>query len=72
MRYLVSMKPHVEVESTREFQLPGACIVCGGDLAVRIGPGTARSLCLSCHWMSRPQLRRDDDGVEVVHPAALA
>ncbi len=55
--------------SDRDFQLPGGCLLCGGDLHVRVGAGTARSYCPRCRWLSRPHLRREDGAVHVVHPA---
>lgn len=53
----------------REFSLEGGCILCGGDLEVRITAGGACSLCRSCRWISRPHMRRGEDGVHVMHPA---
>jgi hypothetical protein len=52
-----------------EFSLPGGCILCGGDLDVRVTASGARSVCKSCRWISRPHMRRGEDGVEVIHPA---
>jgi hypothetical protein len=54
-----------------DFSLEGGCILCGGDLQVRVTPGGARTVCMSCRWISRPHMRREDDGVHVVHPAGL-
>jgi hypothetical protein len=51
--------------------MEGACLLCGGDLQVRVGPGGARTFCRSCRWLSRPHMRRGEDGVQVIHPAAL-
>jgi hypothetical protein len=56
---------------TRDFQIPGGCILCGGDLEVRMGPTGARSFCAACRWLSRPHMRRGEEGVEVIHPAGL-
>jgi hypothetical protein len=55
----------------RDFSLEGGCILCGGDLAVRVSPGRARTVCKSCRWISRPHMSREEDGVHVVHPAGL-
>jgi hypothetical protein len=60
-----------DVAPSKDFSLEGACILCGGDLAVRLTPGRARTVCKACRWISRPHLHREDDGVHVVHPAGL-
>jgi predicted RNA-binding Zn-ribbon protein involved in translation (DUF1610 family) len=73
MRYLNAMKPEtdttLDLEETRDFELPGGCILCGGDLAVRMTEGQAASYCPSCRWVSRPHMRREDGHVYVTHPA---
>ena len=56
---------------TRDFSIPGGCILCGGDLEVRMGPAGAHSFCGACRWLSRPHLRKGEEGVEVTHPAGL-
>lgn len=56
-------------EGFRDLDLPGGCILCGGDLAVRIGEAGAASFCPSCRWISRPHMRRHGGGVQVIHPA---
>ncbi len=56
---------------SRDFSLEGGCILCGGDLAVRLTPGRARTVCKACRWISRPSMRHAEDGVQVVHPAGL-
>ena len=77
MRYLVIMKAEREVTTEtaagefRDIELPGGCILCGGDLTVRITVGgAAASYCERCRWISRPHMHRQQDGVHVVHPAA--
>ncbi len=60
-----------ETADTRDFSLEGGCILCGGDLVVRVSPGRARTVCKACRWISRPHMRREEDGVHVVHPAGL-
>ncbi|HEY6097808.1 MAG TPA: hypothetical protein VIW03_00165 [Anaeromyxobacter sp.] len=59
----------IEADGGREFSLPGGCILCGGDLEVRLSAGTARTVCRACRWISRPHLRRGEHGVDVIHPA---
>ncbi len=56
---------------SKDFSLEGGCILCGGVLAVRLTPGRARTVCKACRWISQPHMRREDDGVHVVHPAGL-
>ena len=47
-------------------------MLCGGDLAVRVGAGTARTYCPSCRWISSPILRREDGEVQMIHPGGVA
>ena len=63
-------KETVESEGRRDFSLEGGCILCGGDLEVRITAGTTRTFCRTCRWISRPHMVRGEEGVHVVHPAA--
>ena len=58
-------------ETTRDLDLPGGCILCGGDLSIRITAGGARSVCSTCRWISRPHMKREDGAVHVIHPAGL-
>lgn len=60
-----------DASESKDFSLEGGCILCGGDLAVRVSPGRARTFCKSCRWISRPHMAREEDGVHVVHPAGL-
>lgn len=57
------------LDSARDIQIPEGCILCGGDLAVRVTPEGAGSVCLSCRWISHPHMTREDGTVHVVHPA---
>ncbi len=56
-------------EDLRDLRLPNGCILCGGDLEVRISGAIARSVCTACRWISRPHMQRHGDGIHVVHPA---
>jgi hypothetical protein len=56
---------------SRDFSLAEGCILCGGELRVRVTPGGARSVCIACRWISRPHMRREGDGIHVLHPAGL-
>lgn len=54
----------------RDLRLPNGCILCGGELVLRLTAGGASSVCQRCRWISRPHMHREEDGVHVVHPAA--
>ncbi len=58
-----------ETAPTQDLRLPNGCILCGGDLEVRVSAGVARSVCRDCRWFSRPHMQRHEDGIHVVHPA---
>jgi len=62
---------HGHAIETKDFSLEGGCILCGGDLQVRVTAEGARTLCMSCRWISRPHMRKSGDGVHVIHPAGL-
>jgi hypothetical protein len=51
-----------------EMRFEGGCLVCGGDLEVRLVAGRAGSYCRTCHWISRPRLERHDGQVSLAHP----
>ncbi len=53
---------------SEDMTLPGACATCGGDLVVRVAPGTSAGYCHSCHSISRPLLRFVRGAVQVAHP----
>ncbi len=57
-------------EERQDVDIPGGCILCGGDLAVRFTTAGAVSFCPSCRWISHPRVRREDGSVYMMHPAA--
>jgi hypothetical protein len=61
----------IETTDNRDFSLEEGCLLCGGDLAVRLTAGGARTYCGACRWISRPHMRREGDGLHVLHPAGL-
>jgi hypothetical protein len=62
--------PAEVANNSHDLSIPAGCIVCGGDLDVRISaPGVATSICTRCHWISRPQMHRHEDSLHFVHPA---
>jgi hypothetical protein len=44
---------------------PEACLACGGPLAARLSPATARGVCLACHVVTTLALARVADGFQV-------
>ncbi len=54
----------------KDIRIENGCILCGGDLALRITHGAARTYCAHCGWISKPHLRREGQSVHVIHPAA--
>jgi hypothetical protein len=64
-----SATPAPETVTVQDLRLPNGCILCGGDLDVRVSDGVARSVCRECRWFSRPHMQRHEDGIHVVHPA---
>lgn len=59
----------LEPERARDITIPGGCLLCGGDLAVRVDDGDAASYCPACRWISRPHLKRVEGSIHVIHPA---
>jgi hypothetical protein len=58
-------------QEVRDIELDHGCILCGGQLELRLSPAGAATYCRSCRWISRPQMQRDEQGrVHVIHPAA--
>ena len=60
-------EPRTPETETSEVRLPGACLVCGGDLEVRLSGGRAGSYCRACHWISRPYVERHSGEVHLAH-----
>jgi hypothetical protein len=51
--------------------LDHGCILCGGPLSMRVGPGSAVTYCAECHWISRPLVHRHHDELHLVHTAGM-
>ncbi len=49
--------------TSADFQLPGACIGCGGPLAIRITASGAHGCCLHCRNLAT--LRLEQEGSEL-------
>ena len=52
-------------EKTAEMTLPGGCLVCGGDVRLRISPHAARTVCAHCEWIGYPEVKRVKGGLHV-------
>ena len=51
-----------------ETTLPGACMVCGGDLHLKVSSGrVAVSFCQSCHWLGKPEVTATFNGLKVFY-----
>jgi hypothetical protein len=48
---------------TAETTLPHACVTCGGDLQLRVSPGSARTFCGVCHTILRPRVSFNAQGL---------
>ncbi len=56
---------HTE-ETIHEFELPHACIGCGGPVDARFTPGGGRGVCLACHILTPMAVIRTAEGVKIV------
>jgi hypothetical protein len=75
LSYLMGVKIQHEIrdaEARHDVAIPGGCILCGGDLAVRFMADGAVSYCPRCNWLSHPRVRREDGNVYMMHPAGGA
>ncbi len=59
-------------EGARDLTLEKGCLVCGGDLSLRVTHGLARTFCRACGWLSRPQIVREGEKVHFLHPTGVA
>jgi hypothetical protein len=70
--YLRVVKTAIEPrrsDDRQDVDIPGGCILCGGDLAVRFAGSVAVSFCPQCRWISHPRVRREGGSVYMMHPA---
>jgi hypothetical protein len=67
------MELRTNPEAIAETTLPDACVVCGGDVHIRVMHGKATSVCNACHWIGHPSVKVDHDGLKVsFEPGAAA
>jgi hypothetical protein len=65
-------RPETETATTKELVLPEGCLVCGGDLPVRVTASGAYAVCKACGWFSRPVVVVKQGGLEVHYRTAQA
>ena len=60
-------------ERASEMKIPAGCILCGGDLTLKVTPAGARSCCPACRWFSSPKVEVGQGGLSVHYlPAGYA
>lgn len=57
-------------EQVTDLTLPGGCILCGGDLPVRVTSEGAASCCKACRWIARPRVVFTKEGIQVAYQPA--
>lgn len=63
----------IDSSESAETTLPSACLVCGGDLALKVSGRRAVSYCKSCHWVGKPEVTVTFNGLKVFYkPGGLA
>lgn len=50
-----------------EFTLAGGCLLCAGDLRVRVSEAGAFTFCPHCHWISKPAVAFRDGALTVAY-----
>jgi hypothetical protein len=63
----MSPEPKVEQPETAETTLPGACVLCGGDVELKVTRSVARSYCKTCHWVGKPEVTVTHGGLKVAY-----
>jgi hypothetical protein len=53
-----------------DFKIEDGCFLCGGELAVRVTPDGATTVCRTCQWFARPHVKVGADGVTVSYSPA--
>ena len=48
-----------------EMTVNGGCLLCGGDVRLRISAAGARTVCSHCEWIGRPEVRKVKGGLHV-------
>ena len=67
VRYPLDMNQEIQPETMlREIQLPEACLGCGGPVAARFTPGSARGVCLRCRAFTAMAVERHAGGFHLV------
>jgi hypothetical protein len=68
------MNTELQQETTiHDVELRDTCACCGGLVAARFTPGSARGVCLACHLVTGMTLVRAGEGVRIVQaPGGVA
>ena len=53
-----------------DFTLPGGCLLCGGDLQVRVSEAGAYTCCGPCRWLSKPAVALKDGALTVAYASS--
>jgi hypothetical protein len=62
-----------QLHDSAETTLPNACVLCGGDVELKVTGKLARSYCKTCHWVGKPDVSVTFDGLRVAYkPTGLA
>ena len=51
-----------------DLTLPSGCASCGGDLELRLSPGSSHAYCPQCRWLSQPRLSVKNGVMQVAQP----
>ena len=58
---------------TTETTIPSSCVVCQGDVHLKVTDGKATAFCPTCHYVSKPLLDVRHDGLRLrLAPVAKA
>lgn len=54
-------------EQGTELSVPGGCLVCEGELRVRLTHGAVWGYCERCRWLTQAEVRMEKDGLHLSH-----
>ncbi len=66
---MVDATPNPAAQSA-EFTLSGGCLLCGGDLHVRVSEAGTYTCCASCRWISKPSVAFRDGALTVAYASS--
>ncbi len=53
-----------------ELTLPGGCLVCEGEVKLRISPAGARLVCRKCAWIFQSEVHLGPEGLRIDYRVA--